>query len=384
MPNREEGPPAHHSEAPVPDGPDGSITRQTGDAREATDVALFAPPAPMSERNESGASVLAARAEAEIKARAVIAINRPRNFERFRKNVLAACQRSRFADAAIYSKPTGGKAIEGLSIRFAEECARHYGNLDISSMVVGENDDYRTIECAVADLETNMVWRQNVVVPKTVERKKTQAGDEVIRRRTNAQGQIVCVVRATADQVFMQQNALISKTIRTLILNIIPSDVKEEAYEMMETVLSGEIRKDPAAYREKLKRAFFKIKIVEKQLVEYLGKSLEDANEAELFVLARIGEGIAQGEGTWAEVMAQKHGKGATVSDGDVAASDSAGAAAPSGATDALKQRLGASAQASAVEPARITEIRAKPEKKRTDDENEDLRQYDLDHPVTS
>ena len=377
MVNNEDGPPAHHGDAPPPDSPDGIAQPQ----QEARDIALFVPPAPMSTQNEGGAAVLAARAEAEIKARALIAINRPRSFERFRKNILEACGRARFADAAIYSKPTGGKAIEGLSIRFAEECAKQYGNLDISSMVVGENDEYRTIECAVADLETNMVWRQNVVVPKTVERKKTQAGDEVIRRRTNSQGQPVYIVRATADQTFMQQNALISKTVRNLILNLIPSDVKEEAYEMMETVLSGEIRKNPAAYREKLRRAFFKIKIVEAQLAEYLGKPLDEANEAELFVLARIGEGIAQGESSWADVMAQKRGP-VQPTTAEVAQSDSAGA----GATAALKSRLGATAPDSAADrlAARIAAIRAKPATQRTDDEAEDLRQFEADNGVTS
>ena len=214
-------------------------------------------------------------------------------------------------------------------------------------MVVGENDEYRTIECAVADLETNMVWRQNVVVPKTVERKKTQAGDEVIRRRTNSQGQPVYIVRATADQTFMQQNALISKTIRNLILNLIPSDVKEEAYEMMETVLSGEIRKDPKAYRDKLRRAFFKIKVVEKQLEEYLGKPLDEANEAELFVLARVGEGISQGESSWADAMAPLGAMAAAVSQSrggsrhspDVATS---GVGAGGRAGRAEEQKLGA------------------------------------------
>ncbi len=378
MANKDDGPPAHHSETPLPEAEEMGLVKRDGG-----EVTMFAERS-MSAQNEGGAAVLAARAEAEIKARALIAIGRPRDVMAFRRKLLDACKRPRFADGAIFSKPMGqGKPIEGLSIRFAEECVRHYGNTDISSMVVGENDEYRTIECCVTDLETNTPWRQNVVVPKTVERKKTQAGDEVVRRRTNSQGQPVYIVRATADQILVQQNALISKTLRTIILKHIPSDIQEEAYELMEAVLAGEVTADPTGFRKRLVDSFYKFGVTHQMLEDYLGKKLADTNEAELVMLNKIGKAVALGESSWDEVLEAKRGKKAPTT-GDVATSESAGAAAPSGATEALKSRLGASAQASAVEPPRITEIRAKPEKKRTDDENEELRQYDLDHPVTS
>lgn len=370
MANKEEGPPAHHSEAPLPESENTGLVKHD----EAKDVELFAAGG-LGAQNEGGAAVLAARAEAEIKARALIAIGRPRDTMKFRRRLLEACQRPRFADGAIFSKPMGqGKPIEGLSIRFAEECVRHYGNIDISSMVVGENDEYRTIECCVTDLETNTPWRQNVVVPKTVERKRTQTGDEIVRKRLNSQGQPVYIVRATADQILMQQNALISKTLRTVILKHIPSDIQEEAYETMEAVLAGEITADPAGFRKRLADSFYKYGVTHQQLEDYLGKKLADANDAELLMLNKIGKAVALGESSWEEVLEAKRGKKAPTQAEEVAA-------ASGSATDALKSKLGVSGQASATEPARITEIRAKPEKKRTDEENEELRQYDLDNP---
>jgi hypothetical protein len=343
------------------DGPDEDTALSK---KEATDlVSLHQEPARLTERNEGGAMVLAARAEAEIKARAIVALNRPRSFATFRRKLLEACVRPRFADAAIYSKPVGGKPIEGLSIRFAEECARHYTNLDISSMVVGENDDYRTIECCVTDLETNLPWRQNVIVPKTVERRSPKAGDEIVRKRLNSQNVPVYIVRATDDQIFTQQNALIAKTLRNLILNHIPSDVKEEALEEMEAVLAGEVRKDPVAYRKRLRDAFFRYGVTPEQLKQFLGHSIEDANEAELFLLQRIGQGIKQGEATWADVMTEKFGGQAM---------ESSGASGLRGAV------LGKKAPVE-FEPARITALRTK--KHPTADEQEEVRSYDLDHP---
>ena len=369
MTQHEDGPPAHHSETPLPESENAAIVR-----RENTEVALFAAPAPMSTQNEGGAAILAARAEAEIKARALIAISRPRDTMQFRKRLLDACKRPRFADGAIFSKPMGkGKPIEGLSIRFAEECVRHYGNIDISSMVVGENDEYRTIECCVTDLETNTPWRQNVVVPKTVERRSTQSGDEIVRRRTNSQGQPVYIVRATADQILMQQNALISKTLRTVILKHIPSDIQEEAYEMMEAVLAKEITDDPTSFRKRLVDSFYKYGVTHQMIEEYLGKKLDDTNEAELLMLNKIGKAVALGEASWDEVLEAKRGKKGP-SAADVASSESAGGSA----TAALKAKLGTQQKADG-EPARITELRKK--KNKTDEEHEALRDYDADHP---
>src|SRR4051812_26168305 len=90
--------------------------------------------------NETASAMMGARARAEIEARTIVAINRPRNVDLFKGNMLAACDRVRFADAAMYEKPVGGgKMATGLTIRFAEECARNYCNLDTSVVVVSED-----------------------------------------------------------------------------------------------------------------------------------------------------------------------------------------------------------------------------------------------------
>jgi hypothetical protein len=260
----------------------------------------------LSRTNESGAAVLAARVEAEVKAYTLLALARPRNVERFRLRLLEACNRTAFAQVARYAKPIGGVKVYGLSIRFAEECARHYGNLNISSGVVSEDDERRVVECCVVDLEVNLPWRSSVVVPKTVERKRVQQGDDVVRWRKNSKGDPVAIVRATDDQVFTTQNAMTSKAIRNLILNHIPSEIREEAERTIIETQRTEVRQDPGKYRRKLVDAFFEVGVTPEQLAEYLGKKMEDATEAELHMLKSIGEGIRQNEGTWAEVMEER------------------------------------------------------------------------------
>lgn len=264
------------------------------------------PPVAVSQQNEAGASALQARVKAEVEARTMVALRFPRSVTEFRRRILEACRRTAFAETALYAKPVAGSKIYGFSIRFAEECARHYGNLDIRSSVVSESDELRVVECTVTDLEVNIPWSVQVAVPKTVERKNRQKGDEVIRERSNSYGEKVYVRRATADETFVLQNALVSKAIRNLILNHIPSDIREECRQAVEQVRADEVRSDPTKFRKKLSDAFFRVGVTGTQLEEYLGKPLEDANEAELFMLQSIGEAIKQNEGTWAEVMEER------------------------------------------------------------------------------
>ena len=73
---------------------------------------------------ETSSTALAAQAEARIKARAAIAIGRPRDMDTVRVKLLKDCERPGFAAVARYSVPRGGKKIQGPSIRFAEAAAR--------------------------------------------------------------------------------------------------------------------------------------------------------------------------------------------------------------------------------------------------------------------
>jgi hypothetical protein len=293
------------------------------------------PPIAVSQQNEAGAAALTARVKAEVEARTMVALRFPRSVTEFRRRILEACRRSAFADTALYAKPVGEGKVYGFSIRFAEECARHYGNLDIRSSVVTESDDLRVVECTVTDLEVNIPWSVQVPVPKTIERKNRAKGDEVIRERTNSAGEKVYIRRATADETFVLQNALVSKAIRNLILNHVPSDIREECRAAVEQVRQDEVRQDPTKFRKKLADAFFRVGVTGEQVEEYLGKPLEDANEAELFLLKSIGEAIAQGEGTWLEVMEERR-----VILNRQRGTEAAEADAPKGAAAKLRQKL--------------------------------------------
>lgn len=278
-----------------------------------TTPALYTPPTTaVSQVNETAAAALGARARADIEARTIVALNRPRDTFDFRRRLLDSCARREFAGLARYSKPLGGnKFAEGFTIRFAEECVRFYRNLDLSTMVVSEDDERRVVRCSVTDLESNVPWSTEVVVPKTVERRSTTKDDEVIRSRTNSTGQTVFIRRATEDEVANSQNRLCAKAMRNLILNHIPSDILEDAENaVLDTVKKQEAEEatDPTTVRKQVGDMFYRIGVTAQQLAEFLGHPFETMTPAELHVLRKVFNGMKSEGVTWAEVMEQKRG----------------------------------------------------------------------------
>lgn len=306
--------------------------------------------AAVSMQNETSSVVLAARVEAEIKARTFVAISRPRNIDSFRLRLLESCQRSRFADCAMYAKPVGGKQITGLSIRFAEEAIKYYGNMEIRAMVVSEDDERRVFEVSAVDLETNALFAVPVVVQKTVER-KNPGSSEVVRWRTNSSGGAVAIIRADDDALLVKQNALLAKAQREVILKHLPADVKEEAIEVIEATVKARTEQDPTAERKRILDGFFRVGVMPEQIVEFLGHSCDAINPAELHVLRRIWRGIEQGEGTWADVMVERRG-GAKADAAKALPATTGGAAA-----DLAKRFAGAAAAKKAGVPLSADEL---------------------------
>ena len=264
---------------------------------------------PVSQANETGAAIFGARERAAIEARTIVALRNPRNIELVRKQLLEACARFRFADAAMYEKPVGeGKAASGLSIRFAEEFMRTYGNFDVAVNVVSENDESRTLEAVAVDLEKNVSYRAPAVVSKYVWRLSPRKGDEVILSKENSRGKITYKIRADDDALFTASQAASAKASREATLKHCPADLREECEERITETLAAIGGKDPEKFRDEILKAFFKVGIEKPQLDEYLGKSVSLLNVAEMLQLRRLCQALKQGETDWAEVMRSKDG----------------------------------------------------------------------------
>lgn len=299
---------------------------------------------------ETSSSAIAAREKAAVEARYLVAISRPRDFETGRRRLLDACKRPRFAAAARYSKPVGRERVTGFSIRFAEEARVLWGNIDVTTLLVFDDDSRRIYRVAATDLETNATESVDVMVEKFVERSTVREGQEVLGQRQNTQGRTVYRIRATEDDLTVKVNAIISKYRRNGILSLIPADVKEDCEKQMLATVRDEDAKDPAAARKAIFDAFWDMGVTPAQIGEMLGKPVEQINPAELHMLRTYYTALKEGESTWAEIVeAHTGGKVSTTN----------GAATPTKGTAGLKDALTKKAEPPAAAAAPATPAKA-------------------------
>jgi hypothetical protein len=265
-----------------------------------------------------------------VEAKFAMAMHNPRDWMVARQRILDACDRPGFAKAAVYSKPVGGAPIKGLSIRFAEEAARSMGNILVEAPVVFDDDDKQLVRVNVTDLETNTTYTEDVIVTKTIERKKLKDGQIALGTRTNSFGDLVYIIEATDDDLMVKRNALKSKAMRNCILRVLPSDIAEEARARCEETAKDSAAKDPEAERKWIADAFRSLGITVDLLTDYLGVPLSQATPDQLVELRQVGEAINAQETTWSAVIAAK--KAGPIED--------TGAKAPDPAKEALKTKL--------------------------------------------
>jgi hypothetical protein len=252
--------------------------------------------------NETAASSVAASAAAMVQARYVMAYQRPRNIDEVRLRLLKECKRPYFASVAVYHKPIG-KGIEGPSIRLAETAARLMGNILVQTPAVYDDNEKRIVKVMASDLETNTTYEKDVTITKTVERRKTSDGDQVIRTRTNKRGDTLYIIEANDDDILNKENALISKTMRTLLLRLVPGDLIDEALEQVYRTREDEDAKDPDAARRRVLDALSNLGIMPKDLEAYLGHDVGKLTPTEVDRLRSIFVAIRDGETNWNEVI---------------------------------------------------------------------------------
>jgi hypothetical protein len=348
MQHNTEGPPNDGAPHPADEGNAG------GNAERRGLVHVTQQPSAISKTNETSASMLASRARAEIQVRTEQALRFPRDEENARKRLLKACESVAFADAAIYAKPMGpGKEITGLSIRFAEEAARCWSNLDVSVIVISEDDDRRVLEAVSVDLETNHIERAQFIVPKFVERSSVKQGDEVIGSRQNSRGIAVYKIRASDDAMFTAHQAAASKARREAILIQIPFWIKEEAEERLNRTLDT-LGGKPEAFLAGLLKSFERVGVTQTQIETIAGKTATMLTLPELRRLKKLQNAIESGETTWADVVAN-----AKKTDETPSGAASGGDAQPTkGAAAALRKK----AAPASTEPKPESKTEAKPD----------------------
>lgn len=260
------------------------------------------------QQHETAGMVLAAQAKALVEARFTVAHMKPRDLDVVREKLLRECRRPAFSKGAIYKKPIG-KGIEGPSIRLAEAAIQAMGNIVTEAPTIYDDDDKRIMRVSASDMESNVVYSQDVTVMKRVERRSLRDGDVPIRKRTNAQGQTVFLLQATDDEILNTQGALVSKAVRTVALRLVPDWLIDEALDVCRETRAKAMAEDPDAQKRRLFDAFGRVGVRLEEIKSYLGHDGERLSPKEREDLAGIFQAIRDGDTTWREVMDAKDPK---------------------------------------------------------------------------
>jgi len=253
--------------------------------------------------HETAIAAKVAEARAQVEARFIMAYKRPRDIDEVRIRLLKDCKRPRFADVARFAKPISGrKPIEGFSIRFAEAAARAFQNVDVNAPIVYDDDDKRIVKVGATDLESNVTWNVEVVIPKIVERKKIKEGQEVVGTRTTSKGSTNYLVKATDDEMLNQHGSQVSKAARNQVLRLIPGDILDEALEVINKTLRTDDAVDPDAARKRLIDAFAHQGVQPQEIKELLDHDISNSSEAEMALLRKWYAAMRDGEATWADI----------------------------------------------------------------------------------
>lgn len=264
---------------------------------------------------ETASAALIAKAQAEVNALYVMALQRPRDFDVVRKKILDECRRPLFAERAIYSLPRGDKPgritgkpnrVEGLTVRFAETAIRLATNIRQQTQTTYDDEFKRIVNVSATDLEANVPYSRDIIVEKTVERRKLRDGQVALGKRLNSAGEEVFIVGCTDDELLQKEGALVSRVFRTLALRLIPADIIEEAEQVLASTKKDTRATDPTAARKRLLDSFAALGVPVDQLKAYVGHDCEHLNDDEREDLWALYSAIKEGEISWAEAFGEK------------------------------------------------------------------------------
>ena len=127
--------------------------------------------AQMENINQGTVAIEASRAVAEAQGKLIIAKRFPRDEVQAYAMVQQACSRAGIAEKAFYSYSRGGSTVNGPTIRFAEELARCWGNIDYGIKELSQGEGKSEMQAYAWDLETNAMSVQNFTNPHIREAK---------------------------------------------------------------------------------------------------------------------------------------------------------------------------------------------------------------------
>ena len=207
--------------------------------------------------NQGTVAIEASRAIAEAQGKLVIAKRFPRDEVQAYNRVAQACQRKGIAEKAFYSYNRGGGTVSGPTIRFAEELARCWGNIDYGIKELSQDEGKSEMQAYAWDLETNAQSVQNFTNPHI--------------REVGGKAKVL-----TSQRDIYEINANMgARRLRSRILAILPTDLVDMAIAECKKTLAGN-NDEPLIDRvKKMVVAFGKIGVTQEQIETRLKRKVD-------------------------------------------------------------------------------------------------------------
>jgi hypothetical protein len=207
--------------------------------------------------NQGTIAIEASRAIAEAQGKLVIAKRFPRDEVQAYAKAIEACQRTTMAEKAFYSFPRGGQTVEGPTIRFAEELARCWGNIDYGIKELSQDNGKSEMQAYAWDLETNAQSIQNFTNPHQREQGKK-------------------MVTLTSQRDIYENNAnMATRRLRSRILAILPSWFVEDCIEECKKTVAGNNETPLIDRVKKMVIQFAKFGVTQEQIEKRLKKKVD-------------------------------------------------------------------------------------------------------------
>ena len=213
--------------------------------------------AQMDNINQGTIAIEASRAVAEAQGKLIIAKRFPRDEVAAYNRVAQACQRKGVAEKAFYRYNRAGSTIEGPTIRFAEELARCWGNIDYGIKELSQDEGKSEMQAYAWDLETNAMSVQNFTNPHVREVKDK-------------------LKKLTSIRDIYEINANMgARRLRARILAILPADLVEMAINECKRTIAGR-NDEPLIDRvKKMVVAFSKMGVTQDMIEKRLKRKIE-------------------------------------------------------------------------------------------------------------
>lgn len=227
--------------------------------------------------NQGTVAIESQRAVAEAQGKLVIAKRFPRDRIAAHAAIMESCQRADFANEAFFSYPRGNKTVTGATIRFAEEIARCWGNIEYGIKELSQDTGKSEMQAYAWDMETNTMSVQNFTNPHM--------------REVNGKMQAL----NTQRDIYENNANMGARRLRARILAVLPSYIVEDAIKECKKTLAGK-NDEPLIDRvNKMVSAFGKYGVTPGQIEKRLGRKVETMTSEDFVDYIGIFNGIKDG-----------------------------------------------------------------------------------------